>query len=270
MNETEQILTDLLNCSRTELYLKHPDLSCQEKQKFLSVIEQRKKGVPLQYILGRCEFFGLEFKIRPGVFIPRPETEILVETAIARTKDEGRRTKDVKILDIGTGSGNIAVSLAKHILNARITALDVSSEAIALAQENAKLNCVQEKIDFVQTDIFSPSAICHLPSAIYDVIVSNPPYIKSADIENLQIEVRHEPRMALEAGKDGLDFYRKIIELSKKILKPSGILLFEIGFGQAPDIRHIIRDYAMLKIVETVRDYSGIERVITVNRKREM
>ncbi|MEW6008447.1 MAG: peptide chain release factor N(5)-glutamine methyltransferase [Candidatus Omnitrophota bacterium] len=263
MNETELILTDLLNCSRSELYLKQVDLSYQEKLKFSSIIKEREKGAPLQYILGKCEFFCLEFKIRPGIFIPRPETEILVEKAISFSNYK-LQTTNYRILDIGTGSGNIAISLAKHIPNAKITAVDISQDAIDLAKENARLNCVAEKIEFIQTDVFSQTVNSKLFTVNYDVVVSNPPYIKSADIQNLPTEVKHEPRIALDGGCDGLDFYRKIIKFCEKNLKQNGILMFEIGLGQAEDIHNIVLDSGKFKIENILKDYSQIERVVVI------
>ena len=268
MNEKELILCDLLNCDRPHLYLNGIDscsLSTQERARYLSILEKRKEGLPLHYILGRCEFFGLEFKIRAGVFIPRPETEILVEKAIEKMKDEGRRTKDVRIFDIGTGSGNIAISLAKHLPNAKITAVDISPEAICLASENAQLHGVTDRIEFVNADI---AAISYQLSAIsYDIIVSNPPYIKSEDISGLQIEVQHEPIIALDGGKDGLDFYPKIMSIAAALLKPNGLLIFEIGLGQAEDIVAIIADYSQFSVEEIIKDHSAIERVMVLKKQ---
>ena len=268
MNENELILCDLLNCKFIDLQLNNlsPDsLSEGKKSLFLSIKEKRAKGEPLQYILGKCEFFGLEFKVRPGVFIPRPETEILVEKAIKLVHSPQSTVHSPRILDIGTGSGNIAISLARNISNARITAIDISQDAIDLAKENAKLNEVEGRIEFINADILSATAYELRPMS-YDLIISNPPYIKSGDIAGLQPEVQKEPRLALDGGLDGLDFYRKIIKPSHKFLKPNGILLFEIGLNQAQDISDIVKGYSMFKVEEIVKDYCGIERILIINK----
>jgi release factor glutamine methyltransferase len=276
MNETELILCDVLNCNRSRLYLEglgELPLSIEQQQRYAYILEERKKGIPLQYILARCEFFGLEFRIRTGVFIPRPETEILVEEAIEKTRDEGRGlpagkagTRDVKILDIGTGSGNIAISLAKNISNAKITAADISPQAITLARENAKMHEVDGNIEFIQADIFSQTVNCKLLSVNYDLIISNPPYIRSADIQHLEPQVRYEPKVALDGGEDGLGFYRKIISLAGSLLKLDGVLLFEIGLNQAKDIAGISKYYSRFSIEKIVKDYSSIKRVMILKR----
>jgi release factor glutamine methyltransferase len=276
MNENELILCDLLKCNRVDLYLKEFNVcSLNPKQLalFLELKRRREQGFPVQYLLGKCEFFGLEFKVRPGVFIPRPETEILVETAIAKTKDEaclparqGRRTRDVKILDIGTGSGNIAISLARNIPNSKITAIDKSLEAIKLAKENAQLNCVADKIEFIQTDIFSQTVNCKPLTVNYDLIISNPPYIRTGDLESLPAEVKHEPSTALDGGLDGLDFYREILKISKNLLCKDGYLLFEIGLRQALDISAIVRSTGVFNIERIIPDYNKIERVMVFKK----
>lgn len=266
MNENELILCDLLNCKFIDLHLNNlsPDsLSKEKRPLFLTIKEKRAKGEPLQYILGKCEFLCLEFKVRPGVFIPRPETEILVEKTIEIVRCQMPDAR-CQILDIGTGSGNIAVSLAKNIQNSKITTVDISQEAIDLAKENAKLHGVMDKIEFIKADIFSATAYELRPMS-YDLIISNPPYIKSADIERLQIEVQQEPRVALDGGTDGLDFYRNIIKLSSVFLKPGGILLFEIGFGQAQDISKIVKAFGGFEVVKIIKDYNRIERVVILS-----
>lgn len=270
MNENELILCDLLNCNRPDLYLNNlgpADLSPEKKRIFLSIKEKRMQGEPLQYILGKCEFFGLEFKARPGVLIPRPETEILVEEVIKLVSPQST-VHSPRILDIGTGSGNIAISLAKNIPNARITAIDISQDASDLAKENAALNGVRNMIEFKNEDV-SMYLQRLTRDRDYDFIVSNPPYIKSADIENLQIEVRKEPRSALDGGADGLDFYRNLIRLSASFLKPKGILLFEIGFDQAQEISKIVKAFGHFETVEIIKDYNQIERIMVLSLRRD-
>ncbi len=268
MNENELILCDLLNCKFLDLHLNNlsPDsLSPRKRSLFFSIKEKRAKGEPLQYILGKCEFFGLEFKVRPGVFIPRPETEILVEQAIGISNAIRNTQGAIRILDIGTGSGNIAISLAKNIPNSKITAVDISQEAINLAKENAKLHGVRDRIEFINEDILMFSQY-EIPDTQYDLIISNPPYIKSADIEKLQIEVQKEPRLALDGGQDGLNYYRAIIELSSKFLKPNGILLFEAGLGQAQEISAIAGSGNIFYLENLIEDYNKIERVLVLKK----
>ncbi|MBU2541520.1 MAG: peptide chain release factor N(5)-glutamine methyltransferase [Candidatus Omnitrophica bacterium] len=267
MNEQELILCDLLNCTRAQLYSdpRTLHLSGEQESRRLAINRERQKGVPLQYILGRCEFFGLEFKIQPGTFIPRPETEILVEEAISLMQGPRCKGQDLKILDIGTGAGNIAISLAKNLTNAKITAIDIAVITLDLAEQNARLHAVQKKIDFRKVDLFSASGLQFLASS-FDMIVSNPPYITTTDLGHLAPEVKNEPRPALDGGKDGLHFYGQILKTAKDLLKPRGILLFEIGLGQVEGISKIIADYPQFEIREIINDYNGIERVICLDR----
>lgn len=249
MTEKELLLTSILNCPRSSLYSGAVSLSCRQHSLLEQALSLRALGFPLQYILGQIEFFGLNFKVDRRVFIPRPETEILVETAIEKVK--GQRLR-VKVLDIGTGSGCIAISLAKILPQAEITAIDISGDALEVAKENAVSNLVADRISFIQGD-----ALC-----CYDLIVSNPPYIPSADIGDMQKEISYEPRIALDGGADGLDFYRRIIKESPKFLEKDGLLIMEIGFGQREDVVKIASQERRLEILEVIKDYSDIERVV--------
>lgn len=263
MNEAELLFTQILDCDRLSLYL-NQDMSLDEDKISLisTVLKRRILGEPLQYILGKMEFMELEFKVNKDVFIPRPETEILVETAIKI----GRRLRVIgdrlKALDICTGCGNIAISIAKILSYCEIDALDISYAALKIACENAKLNKVN--INFIQSDLFN---IYNLQPKTYNLIVSNPPYIPTAEIDNLQLEVRYEPRVALDGGKKGLDFYQKIVEQSPRYLKEDGILLMEMGFGQKNAIEKILQDSGNFQIIEIVKDYNHIDRVIVAKRE---
>ncbi|MFH1202784.1 MAG: peptide chain release factor N(5)-glutamine methyltransferase [Candidatus Omnitrophota bacterium] len=261
MHEKELILCDLLKCSRADLYASGFTLSNEQKAYLQEVIKRRSKGEPLQYILGNTEFMGLEFKVSRSVFIPRPETEILVEKAIDLVRKSKIENRKLKILDIGTGSGCIAVSLAKYLTNIEITATDISKEALEIAQENALLNGVADKINFVLSDLFSS---IELQETSYDIIISNPPYIKTADIENLQNELSYEPHIAQDAGPDGLRFYRRILVQAADFLKTGGFLLMEMGFGESGLIKEIARETNKFEIVDVVLDYAGIERAIVL------
>jgi release factor glutamine methyltransferase len=270
MTEAELVFTHILKCDRTALYLKRGrTLDRSESGRISAVLQRRMSGEPLAYILGRQEFMGFDFEIDPAVLIPRMETEILVETAVrygARVVEHQstgapeHQGIGLRILDIGTGSGNIAVSLARMLPEVRIDALDISEEALAVARKNARLNNVEDKISFIHSDFFNFSH--ELRATSYELIVSNPPYIPSAEITRLQPEVQHEPRIALDGGIDGLDFYRRIIADAPAYLKDGGVLLMEMGFGQRPAVEEMVRESDVFEIEEIVKDYSGIERVV--------
>jgi len=189
---------------------------------------------PLQYIIGKEKFFGLDFIVNENVLIPRPETETLVEAALDILHITHYTLNKSRILDLCTGSGNIAISLTKNAGDCRIVASDISADAIETAKENARLNGVFEKIFFTESDLF-----CSIEGR-FDLIVSNPPYIARCEFETLQKEVLREPRVALDGGEDGLDFYRRIFAEAPKYLKSGGYCAVEIGFGQLQGVRDII------------------------------
>ena len=266
MNETELLFTNILNCNYLSLYLNKDIFLDKAKSSLVSsVLRRRIRGEPLQYILGKTEFMGLEFKVTADVFIPRPETEILVEAVIKQLSVVSCQLSVVNILDIGTGSGCIAVSLAKLLPNVKITAIDISQKAIEIAQYNALLNNVSDKIRFIHSNLFTS---CNLQVTGYDIIVSNPPYIPAVEIEALQPEVKYEPHMALDGGKDGLDFYRRIIDKMPCYLRKDGFLIMEMGFNQKNAIKSIFQKSGYFEIVELIKDYNNIDRVI-IAKKRE-
>ncbi len=260
---------DVLDCSRVDLYLNKDKKIDKDKLFFIcSALKRRIKGEPIQYILGKAEFMGLEFKVTPDVLIPRQETEILVETALKQStclagrqaRAQEHKSTSLKIMDLGTGSGCIAVSLAKLLHNVEITATDISNKAIEIATYNAVLNRVSEKIKFVNTDLFS--GLCVYCLARYDIIVANPPYVPSGEIDTLQPEIKYEPRVGLDGGKDGVDIYRKLIKEAAVYLKEGGLLIMEIGFGQKSAIENIFHESNKFEIIEVIKDYSGIDRII--------
>ena len=267
MTETELVFTEILNCNRLSLYLNRDrTLGKRESALLSSVLRRRIRGEPIQYILGKTEFMGLEFKLRPGVFIPRPETEIIVQAVINSVKllcpvrnNISCAVKDdiVKLLDIGTGSGNIAISLARLLPFVRITATDISPEALKIARENALLNNVE--INFLQSNLFSNY---ELPISNYELIVSNPPYIPTAEIENLESELNYEPHIALDGGRDSLDFYRRIIQAAPAYLKKGGFLILEMGFDQCARIKKLFKFIGEFEIIKVIKDYNNIDRVI--------
>lgn len=262
MTESELLFSEILNCDMLSLRLQGKRrLNHFESSSIASVLKRRLKGEPLQYILGDAEFMGLRFKVDSRVLIPRPETEILVEKAIELVASRKLQVASVNILEIGTGSGCIAVSLAKFLPGAKITATDISEEALELARNNAVINGV--KIDFFRADLFS---VDDQRPVAYDLIISNPPYIAQAQIAKLQPEIQYEPRVALNGGRDGLDFYRRLSMESPRYLKPKGLLVIEIGFGQADEVREIFRESAKLVEKEAARDYNNIERILVLEK----
>jgi len=263
MNEIELLFTELLNCNRLDLYLNEGLRLDRDKSGLISsVLKRRISGEPIQYILGKTEFMGLEFRLNRDVFIPRPETEILVETAIKIV--HGSRFMVHGILDLCTGSGCIAVSLVKFIKNVRVTATDISNEALEIAKQNALLNNVE--VNFLQSNLF----VNHeLRTMNYELIISNPPYISTTDIKNLAPEIKYEPRIALDGGKDGLGFYRKIINQSPYYLKEGGFLIMEMGFNQKEAIKNIFQNSGNFQIIEIIKDYNNIDRVIVARLNKQ-
>ncbi|MCX5702814.1 MAG: peptide chain release factor N(5)-glutamine methyltransferase [Candidatus Omnitrophica bacterium] len=272
MNEAELLFTEVLRCDRASLY-QNPNATLGRNNSRLisSALKRRIKGEPIQYILGKTEFMGLEFKLDRGVLIPRPETEILVETVIKIVSGFRIQASGLNVLDVGTGSGCIAVSLAKFLKDIRVTATDISEKAITVAKENAALNKVEDKIDFIRQDLFGLQlAACSMRPNLFDFIVSNPPYVLTAEIERLQPEIKFEPRIALDGGSDGLDFYRRIIKEAPCYLVKGGCLIIEIGFNQKGLIENIFHNSAIFEIIEIVKDYNNIDRVIVAQRKQEL
>ncbi len=260
MTEDELMLTSVLKCSRHELYSKESVLT-KDQQAHLDKMKQEKlKGEPVQYVIGSTEFYGSEFDIDKRALIPRPETEILVDLLVAKAKETIK--KELRVLDIGTGSGVIAISIAKNIIGARVDAIDVSSDAISLAKDNAAKNFVEQKIFFYEKDVFTFLKEAYINGEKYDIIVSNPPYIKTSDLDSLPDEVKREPVLALDGGADGLRFYREIIKSSRDLLNDNGMLFFEIGDGQRAGIDEIFSRNEGFKDITFEKDYVGTERIV--------
>ena len=252
----ELLLADILKCRRLDLYLKFDQpLKEDEVNRYREYIFRRGKYEPLQYITGSVEFFGLNLKVNPSVLIPRPETEILVETILNHNKE----SIGLSILDIGTGSGNISITLAKFLQQSKVVSIDVSTESINVAKENALLNQVNGNVEFVSKDIFEELLFDTLN---FDIIVSNPPYVGNNEYPTLQKEIiEYEPRNAVTDEGDGLKFYKRISNVSKELLTEGGKLYFEIGKGQSKDIYDIMNQNRFSEI-QIVKDYQNIDRVI--------
>jgi release factor glutamine methyltransferase len=236
----------------------------------LSVIEisirRRAQREPLQYILGCADFLGLRLRVGTGVLIPRPETELLVEEAIRVVTRHTTENSKLKILDLCTGSGCIALALAKKYPGAEVYGTDISETAIRHAEENARINMIHN-ILFLRGSFFEPFEGMHknqTAESLFDLVISNPPYIRTDHIGELQQEIRDwEPVGALDGGEDGLGCYREIIPRSKKYLKESGFLMFEIGVGQADAVKVIAMDSGYVG-ASLKKDYAGIDRIITL------
>jgi release factor glutamine methyltransferase len=221
-----------------------------------------KPHTPLQYVMGKTQFFGLDFEVNDDVFIPRPETEVLVQTVIGIVDHEPRTTDhSFRILDLCTGCGNIAISLTKTLPSCKIFASELSEGALRVARRNAEINGLSDKIDFIKSDLFNDI------DDKFDIIASNPPYIARHEFPGLQKEVLMEPRIALDGGEDGLDFYRRIIEEAPSHLNNGGYLVMEIGYGQAPLIKKIIESRQGFKFLEVKEDQYVIERIVVAQWK---
>ena len=260
--EAGVILCHILRCQKVFLYT-HDDYKLNEKEyrEFIEAVRKRANGVPLQYITGHQEFMSLDFKVTPDVLIPRQDTEILVESVIEYVKKDSKENS-IEILDIGTGSGCIAVSLAHYIKNSRVVAMDISQKALDVAKYNAQKNNVMNRMDFICGDIFTDlDNIFGNYKKEFDIIVSNPPYIPSDEIAYLEKQVKDfEPPEALDGGRDGLDFYRIIIKYGVNFLKKQGLLAFEVGINQAGDVLDMMKEKHFN--IRIIKDLSGIERVV--------
>lgn len=266
--ETELLLSYFLKMNRSEIYLNSDRaLKNKEKKQLENMIQERIRKIPLQYITKHQEFMGMDFLVEKGVLIPRPETEILVERVIERLKKR-KSSSHLKIVDLGTGTGIIAISIAKFIKDITIYATDISKKSLQVAFKNAQKHSCEDKIIFLQGDLFRPF-LGKIDKNSLDVIISNPPYINSDDFKLLPPEIKdNEPKIALYGGVDGIDYYRKIVKESPKFLKRDGFIALEVGLNQAKIIKELIlKENNYRKNVEIFKDYSGIERVVIAYRK---
>ena len=254
----EWMMADVIGCSRPALPLHWAKpLEPAQIQRWQSLLTGRTNRIPLQHLLGTAQFCGLEFEVNRSVLVPRPETELLAEAAwaVAAVKESA------VVLDVGTGSGCLAVAVGVHAKETIVHALDVSPAALNMARANAERHGVADRITFHEGD-----ALRALPSVgLFDVIVSNPPYIPSLEIESLQVEVRdHDPRLALDGGADGLDFYRSLAMHSLSRLQPDGRLLLEVGDGQAGAVAELITAQGG-RVLEVLPDLNNIERIVVAS-----
>ena len=259
--DAEVLLSFCLDCDRLEFF-KNPDMTISETQlvAYSNLITRRLQWEPVAYITGRKEFWSFTLEVNNSVLIPRPDTEVIVEETlrICRKID----FSEIKILDIGTGSGAIALAVASEIAGAKVVATDISEAALNLAQKNANTWGLKDKIDFRLGNLFEPV------DGYFDIIVCNPPYISARDYEKLPAGVKdYEPREALWAGKSGLEFYEKLIYQAAGFLGKNGWLLLEIGAKQEAGVRGIMEAAGCYDSIEMRRDYAGLPRVIKARRK---
>ena len=259
--EAEILLAHARGCDRIHLYTRYGEnLSDAERSVMRELVQRRAKSEPVAHLVGRREFFSLDFKVSPAVLIPRPDTETLVVEALERLK----QSPTARVLDIGTGSGCIAISIAVHARNCKVTAVDVSPLALEIARDNAETHGVLDRIAFVEGDCLKT-----LPDhAEFEMIVSNPPYIRTVEIAGLSPDVqRHEPHLALDGGQDGLDLTRRIIAEAPSRLVPGGSLLLEIGCDQRADVLELIAGQTLLEEARCYRDLAGLDRVVAARRR---
>lgn len=265
--DAEELFCFLTGMDKVGLFLRaNEEVDEETEAKYMELIKRRAERIPLQHITGVQEFMGHTFKVDPNVLIPRQDTETLVEEA-ARTIQKNPKEKltfmqklrgvaEWEVLDLCCGSGAIGISLAKICSNIKVTASDISAAAIAVASENAA--ALRAKVKFVEGDMFKPHA-----GSKFDMIVSNPPYIRTAMVSILQEEVKaHEPLAALDGGKDGLDFYRVIVDQAAEYLKPGGFLMLEIGHDQGEVLRKMLKDDGRYTPAEVIKDLPGKDRVV--------
>lgn len=259
------LLGEALGCPREKLYLDYEmALEISVKDLYDSLLERRARREPLSYIIGRREFWSLDFYITPEVLVPRAETELLVEVTLGLVKGLDKN-HPIKILDLGTGSGTIAVSLAKELGDVEIWATDLSARALEVARTNALRHRVEEKIRFLLGDAFAP---VRGQLNFFDLVVSNPPYVRRRELKDLSPEVCDwEPRLALDGGADGLDFYRRIVEETHLYLADGGFLALEIGADMSAEVcRLISNSVGYFSATQVCQDYAGRDRVVVARK----
>jgi len=258
----ELLLGYVLGLDRLSLYLNaERPLEAGELDRFSQCLERRLRGEPVQYITGTQEFWSLAFTVTPAVLIPRPETELLVEALLDFAREAG--AERMRLMDMGTGSGAIAIAAARELPEALVVAGDVSLAALAVARGNARRHQVSERILFVCTDLF-----CALAGNLFDAVVTNPPYVKSSDFSLLPREIRdYEPRHALDGGEDGLQTIRAIISQAPDFLRSGGILVLEMGAGQAEAVHALVSRTDRYRRQHILKDYGAIDRVLVAQTR---
>ena len=255
-SKARRLLAFTLEMSKEQIIIHNKkELTIEQENSYNEYVARIIIGEPIQYIIGKQEFMGIDFKVNPSVLIPQPDTEILVERAIEILK----HLKEPKVLDLCTGSGAIAVSIAKYVPNSIVFASDISKQALEIARQNDNEN----KVNFVHSNLFENI------DGEFNVIVSNPPYIKTSEIQRLSKEVQNEPLLALDGGQDGLFFYREIIKQAHKYLEEQGYLCIEIGEDQKEQVIALINNCSYYKNIQAFKDLSGHDRVIICKKIKD-
>ena len=259
--DAEVLLASVLECERVRLYTQFEDeVGERERSSFRDLVKRRAEGTPVAYLVGRKEFYSLMFAVSPAVLIPRPDSEFVVVEALARLKG----IESPRCIDVGTGSGCLALACARHHKSARFIAIDLSPDALAVARANAQKLGLADRVEVREGDLLGPVA----GEGPFDAILSNPPYIATAVIPTLEPGVRdHEPHLALDGGEDGLRVVERLIAESIPLLKPGGHLILEIGSDQEEPVRALIAARPELELVPTVRDSANHPRVIRAGRR---
>lgn len=258
--DAEVLLAHALGARRIDLYTRHQELAPEAvRNAYRELIRQRLAGCPVAYLVGHKEFFSLSFEVNRAVLIPRPDSEHVVIECLRLAQ----AVPEPRILDLGTGSGNLAVTLAKHLAGARVVAVDHSGEALAVARRNAERHGVADRIQFLEGDLFEPLA----PADRFHFVISNPPYIPTAEIANLAVGVRDfEPHLALDGGSNGFAVLERILAGAAAVLEPGGWLIVEIGAPQHLQARKMFGSFAAYRLAETVYDGSRHPRVLCAQR----
>ncbi|OHB81966.1 MAG: protein-(glutamine-N5) methyltransferase, release factor-specific [Planctomycetes bacterium RBG_16_64_12] len=263
--DAEVLLAESLGCRRIELYTAFDSVPGERvRTAFRDLVRRRAEGRPVAYLVGRREFYSLSFRVTPDVLIPRPETELLVVALLELARAPAGRAPTITICDVGTGSGVIAVAAAKHLPGARVTALDVSPAALAVARTNAAEHGVQEQVELIESDLFSAVP----PQRRFDFVVSNPPYVSEAEIASLPRDVREfEPRQALVAGPCGTEVIESLVPQAAERLNPGGHLLLEINPALHDAVQALLEADGRFEPGPTVKDLARLPRVVQAKRK---
>ncbi len=264
MTEREMMLTTLLGCDRIDLYTDKPKLTDAQETRLKEMQYRRSSGEPLQYVLGTAPFLNVLLQVDPRVLIPRPETELIVDFILKKLHLKVS-SRSISILDCGTGSGNIPIFFAKNLCHASLVALDISSDAIDCAKNNASLNGVAQNIEFITQDMVEGLIDFKKQKKRFDCIVSNPPYIKTDDLKTLPKDVQYEPMLALDGGADGCDCYRGIFKHACDCLKKDGFLICEIGESQGEQLKLLAKNMMGDCQVTVQQDLCARDRFIVIS-----
>jgi len=262
--DAEVLLAHARGCQRIELYTAFEEVAAEPlREAFRELVRRRAAGTPVAYLVGHREFFSLSFQVTPEVLIPRPETELLVVRLLDIAKQQPAGQGGLRIADVGTGSGILAVCCAKHLTDASITAIDISPGALAVAKTNAEEHGVPERIEFIESDLFAAVG----DSEAFDVIVSNPPYVASAEMAELDPGVlEYEPHLALDGGEQGTEIIARLIPQAAQRLRPGGWLLMEVGPYNAQKVEQLVAKEAGLSLEVTIPDLAGHPRVVQARK----